>query len=488
LTSLHLPWLELAIVLPLVGALWVRWLNGPDLARRHSLIASGLTLLCALAGWGDFRFSQCVEAHDRWDVMMRLSGEPVFTIDTLNAPLLSLASLLYFLTLLATLRTHVPRFSFTSALASQAILLATLSCKQPWIIIGLLTAGTMPLLFELRAGGKPTRIFLSHMSLFVALLVAGQALIEWDGAAGHYSVAAAALLMGAVLLRSGIVPMHCWLTDLFEHATFGSALLFVTPMVGAYAAMRLVLPIAPEGVLHAAALVSLVTAIYAAAMALVQREARRFFCFIFLSHSSLVFVGMETATAIGLTGALCVWISVALSMTGFGLALRSIEARTGRLSLDEFHGLYAHTPRLAGLFLLMGLASIGFPGTAGFVGAELLVEGAVQVNPLVGIAIVIAAALNGLAVLRVYFRVFTGTRHKASINLRSRLLERMAVLLLTALILGGGLYPQPGVTSRYEGAQQLIKQRQQRLGLAADSGASHSGQTGWLRVFAPSWR
>ena len=46
-------------------------------------------------------------------------------------------------------------------------------------------------------------------------------------------------LLGAVFIRSGIVPVHCWMTDLFEHATFGTSLLFVTPITGAYLAARL---------------------------------------------------------------------------------------------------------------------------------------------------------------------------------------------------------------------------------------------------------
>ena len=118
------------------------------------------------------------------------------------------------------------------------------------------------------------------------------------------------------------------MTNLFDHASLGTSLLFFTPMVGAYAAVRLVLPIAPEWVLHAIAYLSLVTASYAAGMALVQRDAGRFFCYLFLSESSLVFVGLETASPIGLTGALCVWLSVGLSLAGFGLTLRSIEARS----------------------------------------------------------------------------------------------------------------------------------------------------------------
>ena len=102
------------------------------------------------------------------------------------------------------------------------------------------------------------------------------------------------------------------MTDLFEKATFGTALLFVTPITGAYAVMRLVLPIAPDWALQSIAIVSLITAVYAAAMALVQHEARRFFCYLFLSNSSLVLVGLELVTPVGLTGALCVWLSVGI--------------------------------------------------------------------------------------------------------------------------------------------------------------------------------
>jgi NADH-quinone oxidoreductase subunit M len=473
--TFHVPWLELMIIVPLLGALLVRALSDPDLARRASLIVCSLALLCAIGAWAEFGALGSPEARDGWDIAEQLGGQPLLVIDALSAPLLPMASLLYLLTVLATLRTKVRRLSFAADLINLAILLATLSCKQPWVIIGLLAAGTVPPWVELHVHRKPTRIYMLHMVLFVVLLIAGQALVTHGPDAGQLPIAAVALLMAAVLVRSGIVPVHCWMADLFEHASFATALLFVTPMVGAYAAMRLVLPIAPEWALHGIAVLSLLTALYSAGMALVQREARRFFCYIFLSHSSLVFVGLETATPIGLTGALCAWLAVSLSMAGFGLTLRSVESRTGRLSLDQFHGLFEHTPSLAALFLVTGLASIGFPGTVGFIGAELLVDGAVQVYPLVGMAIVLVAALNGLAVLHAYFRVFTGTRHMASIDLQLRLPERIAMLILTALIIGGGLYPQPGVISRYNAATQLVEQREQRFG--AESPPAHLSQS-----------
>jgi NADH-quinone oxidoreductase subunit M len=482
MTELHFPWLELAIFVPLLGALWVSRVAESERAQNHCAVFCGLTLACAFGAWQDFRWLQViqgltvVEAHDHWDLVSKALGREVFVVDQLNAPLLSLAALLYLMTVVATLRTKVRRFAFAWTLISEAILLATLSCKEPWGVIALLVVGTIPPWVELRARQKSTRVYTAHMGLFIVLLVAGWGLVEWEGSRAQHSLFPVALLTAAVLLRSGIVPVHCWMTDLFEKATFGGALLYVTPMVGAYAAVRLVLPIAPDWALRSIALISLFTAVYAAGMALVQREARRFFCYLFLSHSSLVLVGLETAAPVGLTGALCVWLSVGLALSGFGLTLRAIESRTGRLSLADHHGMHEHTPILAAFFLLTGLASVGFPGTFGFVGAELLVDGVVQIYPYVGVTVVLAAALNGIAVLHAYFRVFTGTRRTASISLRSRPVEQFAVLALTLLILGGGLWPQPGIASRYRAAMEIVQSRQ-GLHAPAEKPPSHEGES-----------
>src|SRR5213082_2126341 len=101
-------------------------------------------------------------------------------------------------------------------------------------------------------------------------------------------------------------------------------------------------------------MLSLFTAVYAAGMATVQRDARRFFAFLFLSHASLVLVGLEFVTShgVGLAGALCLWYSVIISLGGLGLTLRALEARFGRLTLTRFHGLYEHSRMLAIFFLL----------------------------------------------------------------------------------------------------------------------------------------
>jgi NADH-quinone oxidoreductase subunit M len=459
MSRLHLPWLELSIVIPLVGAVMVSRIRDAQWAQRRSIPFFALTFACAVGAWLDFDWLRRFEEQPFWDLPARLLGDRALVIDELSAPLLPLAALLHLLTAVMTPRTKVGRFSFAWTLAAEGIMLATLSCKLPWAIIALLVLGTLRPYFELCARRRPTRVYVLHMVLYIGLLVVGYGLATWPGATSAQVMWGSCLLIAAVLLRSGIVPVHGWMTDLFEHASFGTALLFVTPMMGAYAAVRLVLPIAPDWALRSIALISLFTAVYAAGMALVQREARRFFCYLFLSHSSLVLVGLEITTALGLAGAFSVWLSVGLALSGFGLTLRAIEARMGQVRLDHYHGMYEQTPTLAAFFLLTGLASVGFPGTFGFVGTELLLEGVVQAYPLVGALVVVAAALNGIAVMRVYFRVFTGQRHLAGISLRCRSHERIAVLALAFLILMGGIYPQPGISSRYHAATMLLKHR-----------------------------
>jgi NADH-quinone oxidoreductase subunit M len=249
------------------------------------------------------------------------------------------------------------------------------------------------------------------------------------------------------------------MTDWFEHASLGITLLYVIPMTGVYAVVRLVLPIADDWILNGISVVSLVTAVYAAGMATIQCETRRFFAHLFLSHVSLVLLGLELHNDLSLTGALSLWLSVILSIGGFGLSLRAVEARFGRLLLTDYHGLYEHSPTLAVCFLLTGLASVGFPATIGFIATELLIDGAIEASPAVGVAVVAVAALNGIAVLRAYLRLFTGARHISTVSLKIGLRERTAVLALAALILLGGLFPQVGISSRHRAAEEILEMR-----------------------------
>lgn len=457
MNPLHFPWLEAALAVALAGSALISRIRDPNRAYRWCLGFTGVSLGCSVLAWLAFAAG---EPDGPYSVQPALFGRRLLALDAVSAPLIPCVALMHFLAALSTARAHMRRFSFSWSLAAEALRLATFSCREPWVLIGLLAASTVPPCIELRNRGRSARLYVAHMALFVGLLVLGWWAVSWAGVPSSPPPWWATLpLVAAILVACGTVPAHCWVTDWFEHASLGIALLYVAPLGGVYAAIRLLLPIEPAWVLHSLGVLSLATAVYSSGMALTQRDARRFFAHLFLGHASLVLFGLELGTELSLTASLSLWISMLLSIGGFGLTLRSLEARFGRLSLRDHQGLYEHTPALAVCFLLTGLASVGFPGTLGFIATELLVDSAIEASPVAGVAVVAASAMSGIAVLRAYLLLFTGARHVSSITLGLRRREQTAVLTFAALILGGGLFPQPGVSSRQRAAEAVLATR-----------------------------
>lgn len=464
MNPLHLPWVELAIGAAIVGSATVTRIREPNVAHRLALSFTGLSLLCTLFAWLALYLDVSPELLARHSVQSRLFGSQPLRLDAVSAPLLPSVALLHFLTTLATARTHMRRYSFSWSLAAEAIRLAAFSCQEPWGLVCLLTVDMAPPYVELVNRRRPVGVYVLHMSVFATLLILGWAAVDSaENVASAQAQWGSVLLMAAILVHCGAIPAHCWVTYWFEHASLGIAVLQLVPLSGVYAAVRLALPVAPDWILRGVGLVSLTTAVYAAGMACVQRDSRRFYAFLFLSHASLVLVGLELQTLLSLTASLCLWLSVVLSLGGFGLALRALEARFGRLTLINYHGLYGHSPTLAVCFLLTGLGCVGFPFTIGFISTELLVDSAVIASPMIGFAVLVAMALNGIAVVRAYLLLFTGARHTSTVWLDISPRERISVLTLAALVLAGGLFPQPGISSRSLAAEQILDARQKRV-------------------------
>jgi NADH-quinone oxidoreductase subunit M len=453
--TFHFPWLDLSILSPIVGWFALLILKNRDKARIATIVFTLLALIFAVGEWIDFSTLNTFEAEEAGSLIVTIFSHHTLVVDELSAPLLPLTALGFFMVVLSTLKSKHLRFPFEKILLYESILLGVVCCRASWILIGLLILSTIPAWLDLKARGKKTRMFTIHMAVFSLLMVVGFGLtsVQAENSVDHF--VGLCLLTSAALLRSGVIPLHGWMVDLFEKASFGTSILFVIPLTGAIVFLRFVLPIAPVGILQSAAWLSLATALYSAGMAMVQDEARRTFTYLFLSNSSLVLVGMELVAPVGLTGALCIWLSVGISLLGFGICLRSVEGRIGRVSLRSYHGLFESMPSLAGFFLLTGLASIGFPGTVGFIAMELLIEGAIEYYPLVGAVIVITGAGNGITVTRTYFRIFTGKSNRSTVPIGLKTSERISILCLSALILCGGLLPQLMVTNRYHAAIEL---------------------------------
>jgi NADH-quinone oxidoreductase subunit M len=394
-------------------------------------------------------------------------GEDLIRIDTLSRALLPFAAALWLLTVAVTPRAALDRpglrrtalatlLTLTSFLTESAVLLLLLSAASVWTFLSALAAHRYQRRVVGVYLGASTLLFAIGVALLVSPAVQSttiEALAMW-------------LIVVAALVRKGIIPFHAWVPEVFDHGRLGPAILFNAPQVGAYMTVVLIVPRASPEMLRTIALLALGTAVYGAALALVQSSARRACGYLFMSQSALVMAGLDCTSVTALAGGLLVWLSAGLGFAGLARAVLVLEARRGRLDLDSYHGGYDRMPLLAVSFLAMGLACTGFPGTLGFVGQELLVDGAVDVFPVMGFAVVIASALTGLAVLRMYFSLFCGRSEvlaHPSLRLGLRPREAWTFVALVIALIGLGVAPRPLVDSRFEASDEILRLRQERI-------------------------
>ena len=404
-------------------------------------------------------------------------GEDLIRIDTLSSVLLPFAAGLWLLTVAVTPRAALDRRGLRRTALATLLTLTSFLTESAVILLLLSVASVLTFLSALAdpAHRYQRRVVAVYLGASTLLFAVGVGLLVSPGVQNtRVETVAMWLIVVAALVRKGIVPFHAWVPEVFDHGRLGPAILFNAPQVGAYMTVVLIVPRASPEMLRTIAILALGTAVYGAALALVQTSARRACGYLFMSQSALVMAGLDCTSTSALAGGLLVWLSAGLAFAGLARCVLVLEARRGRLDLTTYHGGYERMPLLAISFLAMGLACTGFPGTLGFVGQELLVDGAVDAFPVMGFAVVIASALTGLAVLRMYFSLFCGRPdpHVHSV-LRFGLTRREAwtfVGLVIALV-GFGLAPRPLVNSRLDASDDILRLRQVRmLGQKANHG------------------
>lgn len=315
---------------------------------------------------------------------------------------------------------------------------------------------------------RARRVAVAHLGLSAFFLMAGMALAGWaQGRSALLEQWGIGAILLAVMIRKGIFPFHAWIPEIFERGRLGPAARFNAPQIGTYVALVLAVPRASAPLLHVFALLALLTAVYAALMALHQVDARRACGYLFVSQSAMVLGGVDLARREALAGALVLWISSGLAVAGLTRAVLALEARRGRLRLDARHGGYERMPQLAVSFLVLCLALANFPGTLGFVGGEMLVRGAVESFPALGLFAVAAGALNGLAAVRMYFSLFCGRRESGP-HLRLGRAEVLGFSAAALVLLGFGLAPSGLVRVLSRAGEAVIESRAVHQGAIPD--------------------
>ncbi len=459
-TDLGFPWLLVLLAIPAsivgIGSFPI----DAERLRRFALGAACLLFGGSIALAAAFRSLAIPAATDPWDPAALLYGTPLFRIDALSSLLIPFTALLWVLAVGVTPKGALDRYGIRRTAAATLITLATFLTEARVFIVVLWAASILVLLRGLSAGGfrRALRIASVYLGISTLLLAAGVFATDLFGYDARVATAGSLCVLLAVMIRKGIFPLHGWLPETFEHGRIGPAVLFSAPQIGTYVAIIHLVPRASDFLLTAMGLFALATAVYGAVAAMVQRDARRAFGYLFISQSALVLAGLECVSVEGLTGALSLWLSSGIAFAALARCLAVLEARRGRLGLDRFNGGYERMPLLASSFLLTALAAVGFPGTLGFVGHELLVSGTVAQHPRTGFLVVVATAFGGIALLRAYFALFCGRSDPGAIvGLRMR--ETVLFAFCSLLLLAGGLVPRPIVASREEAAEEILARR-----------------------------
>ena len=459
-------WLAGLLALPLV-VVGLSFLHVSVDRLRHLAVIVAAALLAATLGVAASPPLHRLSIHSS-ALTWAAGGEEVVRIDTLSAALLPLAAGLWLLTVAVTPRAALDRRGLRRTALATLVTLASFLTESAVLLLLLTMASVWTFLSALAdpAHRYQRRVVAVYLGLSTLLFGLGVALLIGPGGENTRVEATGLwLIVIAALMRKGIVPFHAWVPEVFDHGRLGPAILFNAPQLGAYMTVVLIVPRASPEMLRIIAILALGTAVYGAALALVQTSARRACGYLFMSQSALVMAGLDCTSVSALAGGLLVWLSAGLAFAGLARCVLVLEARRGRLDLTTYHGGYERMPLLAISFLAMGLACTGFPGTLGFLGEELLVDGAVDAFPVMGFAVVIASALTGLAVLRMYFSLFCGrpeTFTHASLQLGLRPREAWTFVALVIALIGLGVAPRPLVDSRFAASEDILRQRHAR--------------------------
>lgn len=271
------------------------------------------------------------------------------------------------------------------------------------------------------------------------------------------------LLFLGFAFKAPLFPFHTWLPDALLEGPIGMAVVLAGLKLGTFGFIRFSIPLLPDAsksqtVITVIMVLGLVAILYGAIMALIQSDFRRLLAFSSISHLGFVVIGLFALNYQGLQGSLLTMINLGFSTAGLFFIAGFLYSRQHSTELSSFGGMARQTPLLASFFLLIGLASIGLPGTNGFVGEFLILLGAFKANWIFGGIAVTGVVFGAAYFLWYYERSMLGPVGQAVKETLSDLHPREVIIAsaLSVMILWIGLYPAPFLRMMNGSVQALV--------------------------------
>jgi len=484
-----LPVLSLVTFLPLIGAFFIFIIRGDDEivarnARNVALLASGVTFLFSLYLW--FAFDRTTSA---FQFVERVEWLPEFGIayhmgvDGISMMFVLLSTLLTPICVLASwdaIRVRVKEYMI--AFLVLETLMVGMFCALDFVAFYIFFEGVLiPMFLIIGVWGGPRRVYAafkfflytllgSVLMLLAILYMYFQAETTDIPTLMQYGFAPAAqtwlwlAFFASFAVKVPMWPVHTWLPDAHVEApTAGSVILAgVLLKMGAYGFLRFSIPMLPDASALFAPLVfslSIIAVIYTSLVALAQEDMKKLIAYSSVAHMGFVTAGTFTLTQQGIEGAIFQMLSHGVVSAALFLCVGVLYDRIHSRDIARYGGLVHRMPQYSLVFMLFMLASVGMPGTSGFIGEFLVMVGAFEVNTWLAALIATGMILGAAYMLWLYRRVIFGKLVKSELmdilDLNRREVAVFAPLMV--MVIWMGVYPSSFIDVMAPSVSNLIE-------------------------------
>ena len=262
----------------------------------------------------------------------------------------------------------------------------------------------------------------------------------------------------------GIFPFHNWSPDGHVAAPTAVSMFHagVLMKLGAFAALRVGIMLLPEGArfhLPWIIVLTLINVVYGAFIAMVQSDFKYVIGFSSVSHMGLVLMGFATLNGDGMLGAGVQMFSHGIMTALFFAVVGVIYDRAHTREVPRLGGFAKLMPLVAGAFVVGGMVSMGMPGFSGFVAEFPIFMGLWRYQPWIAIVASISIVITASYIIRIIGKVFFGKMPEEFVGHFGdvTVLDKVALALLSAILIVVGVYPTIMVTMVESGVENIMR-------------------------------
>ena len=488
------PLLSLVTFLPLVGVALIVVLRGdPEVVARNSrsiaLWTSLVTFLLSLAVWSNFDPAQPgFQLVEKSPWLAGLGVSYYLGVDGISLWFVLLSALLTVLVVIGSWHSVHARVKeyMIAFLVMDTLMIGVFVALDAVLFYLFFEAILIPMYLIIGIWGGPRRIYaafkfflytlLGSVLFLVAILVIYlhtgtteipemAARLATDGLPLDVQKLLWLAMFASFAVKVPMWPFHTWLPDAHVEApTAGSVLLAgVLLKLGGYGFLRFSLPMLPEASTYFAPFVftlSIVAIVYTSLVALMQQDMKKLIAYSSVAHMGIVTIGVFTPNALGIEGGIITMLSHGFVSAALFMVVGVVYDRIHSREIESYGGLAEVTPVYATVFMLFMMASVGLPGTSGFVGEILVIVGVFQTSSWVAFFAATGMILGAAYMLWLYRRVIFGELVKDSLkglrDLRPNEVIAFAPLILLVIVMG--VYPNLFLDPMHASVNNLLVQ------------------------------